>query len=71
MARETPCDTFMNAKIPIQDIRKWAKENVEPLELFDPRTIAETCADWFDPEQVFSDKQLSEWAILHGWRKNA
>ena len=71
MAREIPCDTFMNAKIHIQEIRKWAMESLEPMELFEPRSIAEACADWFDPEQVFSTKQLSEWATLHGWRKNA
>jgi len=49
---------------------EWIGGNLSPDDVFDSRDLRNYCAQNEDPEDVYSEKQLSEWAEANGFTKD-
>ena len=61
--------TELTAKVEVDDIIEYAKNNLEPWDIFEQDDLVEAVADHLDPEEVFEEKVLVEWALSHGFEK--
>ena len=50
-------------------ILDWVANEVEPKELYGEDSLRSHIRDNFNPEDIFSESALSDWAFENGYRK--
>lgn len=61
--------TTLDAKIDVQDIIDYAKEELEPWDIFDQDQLVDAVSDHLEPDDVFDEKDLASWATANGFVK--
>ena len=59
--------TELTARVDVDDIIEYAKENLEPWDIFEQDDLVDAVTDQLDPEDVFEEKDLVAWAESHGF----
>ena len=59
--------TELTASVDVDDIIEYAKENLEPWDIFDQDDLVDAVTDQLDPEDVFEEEDLVKWAESHGF----
>ena len=59
--------TELIAHIDVDDIIEYAKDNLEPWDIFEQDDLVDAVTDHLDPEDVFEEKDLVAWAESHGF----
>ena len=59
--------TELTARVDVDDIIEYAKENLEPWDIFDQDDLVDAVKDHLDPEDVFEEEDLVKWAESHGF----
>ena len=59
--------TELTARVAVDDIIEYAKENLDPWDIFDQDDLVDAVKDHLDPEDVFEEEDLVKWAESHGF----
>ena len=59
--------TELTARVDVDDIIEYAKENLEPWDIFEQDELVDAVTDHLDPEDVFKEEDLVKWAEANGF----
>ena len=59
----------LEAEFDVQEFAEWAKDNLEPDDIFEEDDLAEWVRENCEPEDVFKEDDLTKWAQENGFTK--